>query len=136
MAAAYLINNIYTKPVIFGHGPACRLSIFGPIVAISRLFFASVYSTICTKSVVIAYKISHKQPLYFGLPGVPATVECGCACVWGQSDRVNLFTPCAALNYAAMAEILKRNVYVFSPSDGAPVAGKLHGSSLFLISAL
>jgi hypothetical protein len=41
-----------------------------------------------------------------------------------------------ALNYAAMAEIPKRNVYVFSPSDGAPVAGKLHRSPLFLISAL
>ena len=64
-------------------------------------------------------------------------VECG----WGtgQSDRVNLFTHQSLrqlLNYAAMAGIPKRNVYVFSPSDGAPVAGKLHGSSLFLISAL
>jgi hypothetical protein len=35
-----------------------------------------------------------------------------------------------------MAEIQKRNVYVFSPSDGAPVAGKLHGSPLFLVSAV
>ena len=36
---------------------------------ISRLSFASVYSTICTKSVVIAYINSYKQPLYFGIPG-------------------------------------------------------------------
>ena len=44
------------------------LSIIGPIVAISRLSFASVYSTICTKSVVIAYKKNgYKQPLYFGI---------------------------------------------------------------------
>jgi hypothetical protein len=64
------INGIYTKPVIFGHRPACRLSIIGPIVAVSRLSFASVYSTICTKPIVIAYKNSYKQPLYFGIPGV------------------------------------------------------------------
>ena len=64
------INGIYTKPVIFGHRPAHRLSIIGPIVAISRLSFASIYSTICTKSDVIAYKNSYKQPLYFGIPGV------------------------------------------------------------------
>ena len=50
--------------------PAHRLSIIGPIVAISRSSFASVYSTICTKSDVIAYKNSYKQPLYFGIPGV------------------------------------------------------------------
>ena len=39
-------------------------------MAVSRLSFASVYSTICTKSAVIAYKNSYKQPLYFGIPGV------------------------------------------------------------------
>ena len=39
---------------------------------VSRLSFASVYGTICTKSVVIAYKNSYKQPLYFGIPGVIA----------------------------------------------------------------
>ena len=37
---------------------------------ISRLSFASVYSSICTKSVVIAYINSYKQPLYFEIPGV------------------------------------------------------------------
>ena len=56
------INGIYTKHGIFGHRPSCRLSIIGPIVAVSRLSFASVYSTICTKSAVIAYKNSYKQP--------------------------------------------------------------------------
>jgi hypothetical protein len=56
------INGIYTKPGIFGHRPACRLSIIDPIVPVSKLSFASVYSTICTKSVVIAYKNSYKQP--------------------------------------------------------------------------
>ena len=30
-------------------------------------------STICTKSVVIAYKNSYKQPLYPGIPGVQLT---------------------------------------------------------------
>ena len=66
------INGIYTKPRIFGHRPVCRLSIISPIV-ISKLSFASVYGTICTKSVVIAYKNSYKQPLYFGIPGVLGT---------------------------------------------------------------
>jgi hypothetical protein len=37
-------------------------------VTVSRLSFASVYSTICTKSIVIAYKFCYKRPLYFGLP--------------------------------------------------------------------
>src|ERR1700676_1182647 len=60
------INGIYTKPGIFGHRPVCRLSIISPIV-ISKLSFASVYGTICTKSVVIAHKNSYKQPLYFGI---------------------------------------------------------------------
>jgi len=50
------INGIHTKPGIFGHRPACRLSIIGPIVTVSRLTFANVYSTICTKSIVISYK--------------------------------------------------------------------------------
>jgi hypothetical protein len=69
------INGIYTKHGIFGHRPSCRLSIIGPIVAVSRLSFASVYcSTICTKSAVIAYKNSYKQPLYFGIPGVKSQV--------------------------------------------------------------
>jgi len=61
----YSINGIYTKPVIFGHRPARRLSIISPIVAV---IFCKCYSTICTKSVVIAYKNSYKQPLYFGIP--------------------------------------------------------------------
>src|ERR1700692_895908 len=59
------INGIYTKPGILGHRPVHRLSIIGPIVAISWLYFASVYSTICIKSVVIAYKNSYKQPYIF-----------------------------------------------------------------------
>ena len=61
------INGIYTKPGIFGHRPGCRLPIMCPIVPVSRLSFASVYSTICTKSVVIAYKNGY---LYFGIPSV------------------------------------------------------------------
>jgi hypothetical protein len=65
------INSIYTKSGNFHHRLAHRLSIIGPIVTISRLsFFASVYSTICTKSTVIAYKDCYKQSLYFGLPSV------------------------------------------------------------------
>ena len=40
-------------------------------MTISRLSFVSVYSTICTKSIVIAYKICYKQLLYFGLTSVP-----------------------------------------------------------------
>ena len=37
---------------------------------VSRLSFASVYSTICTKYIVIAYKICYKGSLDFGIPGV------------------------------------------------------------------
>ena len=62
------INSIYTKSVKFRHRSAYRLSIIGPIVTVSRLYFMSVYSTICTKYIVIAYKNSYKQLLYFGLP--------------------------------------------------------------------
>ena len=39
---------------------------------VSRLSFASVYSTICTKYIVIAYKICYKGSLDFGIPGVSA----------------------------------------------------------------
>jgi len=39
-------------------------------VIVSRLSFASVYSTICTKYIVIAYKICYKGSLDFGIPGV------------------------------------------------------------------
>ena len=53
------LQNTVHKTWNFGHRPACRLSIIGPIVPVSRLSFASVYSTICTKS-VIAYKNSYK----------------------------------------------------------------------------
>jgi len=41
-------------------------------VIVSRLSFASVYSTICTKYIVIAYKICYKGSLDFGIPGVIA----------------------------------------------------------------
>ena len=64
------INGIYTKSGKLHHRPTYRLSIIGPIVTVSRLSFASAYSTICTKSIVIAYKICYKWQLYFGLPGV------------------------------------------------------------------
>jgi len=33
-------------------------------------YLCKCYSSICTKSVVIAYINSYKQPLYFGIPGV------------------------------------------------------------------
>src|SRR5882762_4858472 len=82
------INGIYTKPGILGHRPVYRLSIIGPIVAISWLYFASVYSTICIKSVVIAYKNSYKQPLYFGIPGVVGNHCQGLTdwvCVWSEN---------------------------------------------------
>jgi len=59
---------------IFCHGPAYRLSVIGPIVIISRLSFVTVYSTICTKSIVIAYKICYKQQLYFGISAGGASV--------------------------------------------------------------
>ena len=40
------------------------------LVIVYRSSFASIYSIICTKYIVIAYKISYQQPLYFGIPGV------------------------------------------------------------------
>ena len=64
------INGIYTKSGKLRHRPTYRLSILGYIVTVSMLSFVSVYSTICTKSVVITYKFCCKQPLYFGLPSV------------------------------------------------------------------
>ena len=48
-----------------------RLSIISPIVTISRLSFVSVYSTIFTKYIMIAYKICYKGSLDFG--------RCDCA---------------------------------------------------------
>jgi hypothetical protein len=70
LSIVFAINSIYTKSVKFRHRQAYRLSIISLIVTLSRLSFASVYSTICTKSIVIAYKICYKRPIYFGLPGV------------------------------------------------------------------
>ena len=84
------INGIYTKPVIFGHRPACRLFIIGPIVAISRLSFACVYSTLCTNSVVIAYKNSYKQPLYFGIHGVRENGNSPFECRYTSRDSLNV----------------------------------------------
>jgi hypothetical protein len=46
---------------------------------------------------------------------------------WYSVQRYFLTLYSAALNYPPMADIPRRNVRVFSPSDGAPVAGKFHG---------
>jgi hypothetical protein len=86
------INGIYTKPRIFGHRPVCRLSIISPIV-ISKLSFASVYGTICTKSVVIAHKNSYKQPLYFGIPGVLVLQTPVTADIVPIANLHNIFSP-------------------------------------------
>jgi hypothetical protein len=52
------IKGIYTKSGNFCHRQAYRLSIMSPIVTVSRLSFASVYSTICTKSIWLPTKIA------------------------------------------------------------------------------
>ena len=87
----------------FRHRQAYRLSIISLIVTVSRLSFVSVYSTICTKSIVIAYKIYYKRPLYFGLPGVYWNIEASGSSLICLSGKLRI----VAHKYRTLSGILR-----------------------------
>ena len=101
------INSIfYTKSGNFFHRSAYRLSIISRIVTVSRLYFMSVCSTICTKSTVIVYKDCYKQPLYFRFPSVTSkpppsnnqTMSCD---IWQLSFHTVSSLSCLNIVYSA-----------------------------------
>jgi len=64
------IRVIYTKSGEFYYRYLHRFSIISLIIGISELSFVTACSNSYTKSILITYKSSYKQVLYFGLPSV------------------------------------------------------------------
>src|SRR5882762_1802514 len=64
------IRVIYTKSGEFYYRYLHRFSIISPITGISELSFVTACSNSYTKYILITYKSSYKQVLYFGLPSV------------------------------------------------------------------
>jgi hypothetical protein len=83
-------------------------------VIVSRLSFASVYSTICTKYIVIAYKICYKGSLDFGFPGVHGSFMPYC---WLPN-----MTPCSVVKHV-----------IIGPAAGRGFDSRLCSSFLHLI---
>ena len=61
------INRIYTKSIKICHRHPYRLPIISPIKTVSRLSVVNIYSSHCTKYLLISYKNCYKWSLYFGL---------------------------------------------------------------------
>src|ERR1700676_3937891 len=64
------IRVIYTKSGEFYYRYLHRFSIISLMIGISELSFVTACSNSYTKSILITYKSSYKQILYFGLPSM------------------------------------------------------------------